>query len=440
MGAADFFGGFLESFGSSLLKNEERAYEKKLEDARDRKAILASVLQDPNATWGQKATALQRLGIETAPQQGGGIGSLIGRGKGKKGQRPQPNPFEPMIEGFRQMDKAAQPPAQLQPLPETRGVGPSIQSLQPLPQIRQGPGTPAEAAERAKVQSESIGRQQEVADRERALATSDIKPSDPRYQEYRLTGRMPDIATQARIDVERDRLTMQQKQWEQTLQLRYDQIQERLTENRERLRDRALDRAARREISAQNAELRREMIDINRQRVEQGSGKAGGAAKLSPQLKSGLDVLHVSLFGDPQGKTRGLRDTLDIFDSQVSRAKLATMPTLLSPPESPSAVGNLMRSAQSSFLTPAEREFVRQHARAVSAIQALRSVTGLPRSTQQLMQRYVAELPNPSIDKSKEEAMERLALIEREINAAVSGSGTTTGGDLPPGWEPPPTR
>lgn len=167
MGAADFFGGLLEGVGNTILVKQERDYQKRLQDTQDRRALLTSVLQDPNATWGQKATALQRLGTDLSAQPEQSMaGKLMGKVRGKRGQaQPQPNPFESLVESYRNLDKAAQPPAQIAPMPQMQGLGPSAQTIAPLPQIRQGPGTPAEAeAQRASAARMSEYQQKGEAD------------------------------------------------------------------------------------------------------------------------------------------------------------------------------------------------------------------------------------------------------------------------------------
>lgn len=166
--------------------------------------------------------------------------------------------------------------------------------------------------------------------------------------------------------------------------------------------------------------------------------------RLKPEYVAGLRVLHVSLIGDPNQKTKGLYDYLYVLDNPNSRMKIAMAPELLNPPEKPGMVGNLFAMAKSTMLNDDEKHFIRQMARSISAINSLRTVTGLPRATQQLMQRYVAELPNVIMDSSAEQGYERLALIHREITAALKQGGTEDISHMPPppggdqGAPPPP--
>jgi hypothetical protein len=107
-------------------------------------------------------------------------------------------------------------------------------------------------------------------------------------------------------------------------------------------------------------------------------------------------------------------------------------------------ISKLAQAGMYQYMTPQEKQYVYQLNRAVSAINALRSITGLPRSTQQLMDRYVLELPNPITTPSSKDARNQLQLIEREIQAAMEGAVNPSSGggvgatlDIPAPVAPP---
>ncbi|MBO0887493.1 hypothetical protein J2P12_00170, partial [Candidatus Bathyarchaeota archaeon] len=145
-----------------------------------------------------------------------------------------------------------------------------------------------------------------------------------------------------------------------------------------------------------------------------GSQKQKG---LKEEMQAGLRVLHVSLFGS--GSTPGLDSTVKVLDSDASRFKMVMAGVGTNPDPNQWKIRKLVEAGFYKFMTPDEKNYVYQLNRAVSAINALRSITGLPRSTQQLMDRYVLELPNPITTPSSKDARNQLQLIEREIQAAM---------------------
>lgn len=155
--------------------------------------------------------------------------------------------------------------------------------------------------------------------------------------------------------------------------------------------------------------------------------------ELKPEMQAGLRVLHTSLFGSPS--MPGLESTVGVLDSEISAAKLIFAGVGTNPNPNEWKVSKLVERGFYKMMTPAEKNYVYQLNRAVSAINGLRSITGLPRSTQQLMDRYVLELPNPKTTPSSKDARYQLQLIEREIQAAMQdvlnpgtgGSGTDLG-------------
>jgi len=170
------------------------------------------------------------------------------------------------------------------------------------------------------------------------------------------------------------------------------------------------------------------------------AGKPKDAKQSATQQNAatGLKVLEVSLFGDKTSQNpdeqRGLIDTLGVLDSTISRIKI--MP-YISDPTGHFAVTNAVLAMASGALSKDEFDYITQMNRAIGAINALRSVTGLPRSTQQLMERYVRELADPISVSSAERGRSRLAAIQREINAAMKTLGPGVSGETsntpPPG-------
>ncbi len=157
----------------------------------------------------------------------------------------------------------------------------------------------------------------------------------------------------------------------------------------------------------------------------------GAKGQLKPEMEAGLRVLHVSLFGTPS--VPGLASTVDVLDSKASRALLISAGVGTTPDPSQWTITKLAHAGVYSMMSDKERKYVYQLNRAISAINALRSITGLPRSTQQLMDQYIRELPNPISTPSSKDALNQLNLIEREIKAAMD---TGTGGGIPSGGLP----
>lgn len=150
--------------------------------------------------------------------------------------------------------------------------------------------------------------------------------------------------------------------------------------------------------------------------------------KLRPEMEAGLRVLHVSLWGT--ASTPGLDKTVGVLDSDASRAKLIAAGVGRTPDPKEWTITKLGHAGFYSAMTPEEKAYVYQLNRAISAINALRTITGLPRSTQALMDRYVLELPNPVTTPSSKDARNQIQLIEREINAAMAQTGAPSGGDV----------
>jgi hypothetical protein len=155
---------------------------------------------------------------------------------------------------------------------------------------------------------------------------------------------------------------------------------------------------------------------------------AAGGGKLKPDQEAGLRVLHVSLFGDPTAsdptERKGLKDVVGVLDSWKSRKLLILAGAGQSPDPTRWTVTKMLHSGYYDAMSPQEKEYTYQLNRAVTAINALRTITGLPRSTQQLMDRYVMELADPNTTPSSKDAMTKIHLIEREIKAAKEGPST----------------
>lgn len=172
--------------------------------------------------------------------------------------------------------------------------------------------------------------------------------------------------------------------------------------------------------------------------------------RLRPEYVSGLNVLHVSLFGtNPyrSGKAdttqaianQGLVDYLDLLDSESSKFKLALLPELYHAEEHPPGTfGNAFTlwKVKAMGLTDREKQFIIQLNRARGAINSLRTVTGLPRATQQLMLNYQLELPNVVFDDTKS-AQIKLLTIQREIEAALK-KASPSAEQMPVTTEEPP--
>lgn len=157
-------------------------------------------------------------------------------------------------------------------------------------------------------------------------------------------------------------------------------------------------------------------------------GAAGGQAKL---VMAGLQDLHVALWGDPSVKGasgEGLTDTLKVLDNRKrvwthllpawTFARTSINPTLWSR-MTPELLNNILSRAGVGRLNDDEFAYVSQMNRAITAIQALRTVQGLPRSTQQLMDQYIKELPDPATTNSSDRAKYKLALVERSVRVAM---------------------
>jgi len=148
------------------------------------------------------------------------------------------------------------------------------------------------------------------------------------------------------------------------------------------------------------------------------------AGKLKPEMEAGLRVLHVSLFGT--SSVPGLDSTVGVLDSKLSRSKLIAAGVGSNPNPDQWTLTKLAHAGFYSSMSQEEKAYVYQLNRAISAINALRSITGLPRSTQQLMDRYAQELPNPIVTPSSKDAKDQLKLIEREIAAALDDATKIT--------------
>jgi len=146
--------------------------------------------------------------------------------------------------------------------------------------------------------------------------------------------------------------------------------------------------------------------------------QAGKANDVIQKSEQGLKVLQASLFGG--GGIPGLDSTMDVLDNKMSRLKLIGAGVGKSPGTNEWMTTRLFHAGAFQSMNKEEREYGRQFARAVSAIQGLRTITGLPRSTQQLMQQYIMELPDPVTTQSAADGHAKLQLVEREIRAALS--------------------
>ena len=152
--------------------------------------------------------------------------------------------------------------------------------------------------------------------------------------------------------------------------------------------------------------------------------KPGLGVKLKPEMDAGLRVLHVSLFGDRE--TPGLNSAVSVLDDPVSRKKLILAGVGATPKTSEWITTKLIHSAIYDQMNPQEKQYVYQLNRAISAINGLRSITGLPRSTQTLMDQYIRELPDPITTPSAKDALNKLSLVEREIRTALDKAGSPT--------------
>jgi hypothetical protein len=167
-------------------------------------------------------------------------------------------------------------------------------------------------------------------------------------------------------------------------------------------------------------------------------GPKAGPSKLKPEMEASLRVLHVSLFGgDLPGmpRSKGLDSALGVLDSPASRAKMIAAGVGFTPPPEQGIVSKGFQAVMYSNMTDAELDYTNLLNNSVSAINALRTFTGLPRSTQALMDRYILELPNPINTPSSAVGRRKLMIIERDIQAAMfdalkqmSVSGDVTSG------------
>lgn len=151
--------------------------------------------------------------------------------------------------------------------------------------------------------------------------------------------------------------------------------------------------------------------------------KAQGPQKLPPAAISGLRVLEVSLIGDPHSKDpdqqRGLWQYMHVLDEPFYRKSLIT--TALTEPAGEGitgAVGGVAQTGVTSMLTEEERGFVDRLRRLIGDITSLRNVTGMPRSSRDLINRYIAELPTPRTTKDSKEGFSKVKLILQQIEAA----------------------
>jgi len=119
-----------------------------------------------------------------------------------------------------------------------------------------------------------------------------------------------------------------------------------------------------------------------------------------------------------------LDKTVDVLDSALSREKMIAAGVGSTPDPKQWVTTKLFHSGMYATMNAQEKAYVYQLNRAISAINALRTITGLPRSTQALMDRYVMELPNPVTTPSSADARNQLKLIEREIRTAMAGGGS----------------
>lgn len=162
--------------------------------------------------------------------------------------------------------------------------------------------------------------------------------------------------------------------------------------------------------------------------------------RLKPEYVSGLNVLHTNMFGSAPYRTeggkgaeglptasKGLIDYVYVLDSEISKWKIAAVPELIRPDDHPGMVSTLFSKAKFASIgfTDDEKHFIIMLNRAIGSINALRTVTGLPRATQQLMDRYILELPNVIMDDSKTATI-KLLTIQREIEAALKKSSSSS--------------
>jgi len=185
-----------------------------------------------------------------------------------------------------------------------------------------------------------------------------------------------------------------------------------------------------------------------------GSKAAPGASGQAAQNREiGLRNLEISLFGNPKDEDpdmrKGLKDVMDVLDSPLSRSKIIPY---IQPTNEEWTVTRIMKSLAASGLSTPEKDFIYQFRRAASAVQALRQIEGLPRSSQQLVELYMNELANPESTPSKEDGIKRIKLIERLVRqarlekpvdpranisiaggAGIGGGGEETGRTVPPG-------
>jgi hypothetical protein len=150
----------------------------------------------------------------------------------------------------------------------------------------------------------------------------------------------------------------------------------------------------------------------------------GAKGQLKPEMEAGLRVLQGALYGDPLSTDpdmkKGLVDTVGVLDSWTSRKKLVIAGVGKSPNPSSWITTDLMSSGLYDTLSKAEQEYVFQLNRAIGDINSLRSITGLPRSTQALMDRYAMELPDPRTTSSSMAAKYKIGLIKRQLDFAKS--------------------
>ncbi|PWT72284.1 MAG: hypothetical protein C5B60_09795 [Chloroflexi bacterium] len=169
-------------------------------------------------------------------------------------------------------------------------------------------------------------------------------------------------------------------------------------------------------------------------------------ATIKPETKAALAILQASLFGG-QGQP-GLKDTLGVLDDAAGRH----MMQLAGVGQTPTGAGSgalaqlyhitvgVGQSALHARLSPEQQAYAMQFNRAISAIQGLRPILGNFRSTEATIQRLIAELPDPQNTSSRNEGLQKLALVEREIRTALASAGLDPQGNpITPTGETPAT-
>jgi hypothetical protein len=184
---------------------------------------------------------------------------------------------------------------------------------------------------------------------------------------------------------------------------------------------------------AQQAKERAEIAEGNREKRDEKKGAEADAS---------LKVLRNTLHGgvDMDGKfIPGLDKSVAVLDNPSSRAKLVALFSVIKGSRGnslidrliPDVISQAMQAIGVSSLNSAERDYVYQMQQAVSNINALRNVTGKMRPTEQMIERFIKELPDPITTNNATSAAYKIRLVDRDIIAALSkgsGEGTTTPG------------